>query len=279
MYRVHIGKVLFSIICSKNYQILYIIKELFCLGVYIQLRGVRLSNNSEVFITDIGEGDTASVLCFTDKTDCCRTFDGYRGPVGEWYFPNESTVGILGYGGSFYRNRGQSVVRLHRRHNVMMPTGPFCCEVPDANDITQRICIAVKASPCFLSIENMSPTPVHIAYTTMENYLSCFTTPVPSTETITNTTVAEAEKSTAMITTIAYTTTVPKLLTTNIPNPFITGLTYIIIALDIMCYAVPIAKCTISVGQVDIDHIEVKLFINISSYAYYLDYVIHGCSL
>ena len=209
MYRVHIGKVLFSIICSKNYQILYIIKELFCLGVYIQLRGVRLSNNSEVFITDIGEGDTASVLCFTDKTDCCRTFDGYRGPVGEWYFPNESSVGVLGYGGSFYRNRGQSVVCLHWRHDAMMPTGSFCCEVPDANNITQKIYIVVEASPCFLSIEKLSPTPVQIKNTTVstENYHSCFTTPVPN------------------------------LLTTNIPNPFLTGLTCISHDIIMLCYS------------------------------------------
>ena len=66
--------------------------------------------------------------------------------MGEWYYPNNmSMVRIEAEGGSFYRSRGTypGVVRLHRRHNVMMPTGEFCCEVPDANEVDQRICITV----------------------------------------------------------------------------------------------------------------------------------------
>ena len=63
--------------------------------------------------------------------------------MGEWYFPNTSMVRIEGTGDSFYRNRGPSVVRLHRRHNVMMPTGLFYCEVPDANNVTQMIYIMI----------------------------------------------------------------------------------------------------------------------------------------
>ena len=67
--------------------------------------------------------------------------------TGEWYFPdNGSTVEINGGGGSFYRDRGPGVVRLHRRHDTMMPTGQFCCELPDSNETTQRTCIIVEAS-------------------------------------------------------------------------------------------------------------------------------------
>ena len=122
--------------CSYN--------NIICLvGVYIQFNGERLSNNSVVLITDIGESN-ASVLCVTNKTDCCRYDDG--GAVGEWYFPDRTNVDIEGNGGSFYRNRDQRVVRLHRRHNAMMPTGPFCCEVPDANNMNQRLCIIVSVA-------------------------------------------------------------------------------------------------------------------------------------
>ena len=79
----------------------------------------------------------------TDRMGCCK---GTVGGVGEWYFPNNMIVGTIGTNGSFYRNRGQGVVRLNRRHNATMPTGFFCCEIPDANNVTQRICIMVEAS-------------------------------------------------------------------------------------------------------------------------------------
>ena len=106
--------------------------------------GEVLNNtNASVAISDIGEG-SASILCITDKNDCCRSPHGTT--VGEWYFPNnESAVGIKGGGGSFYRDRGASVVCLHRRHNATMPTGLFCCVVPDANGTNQRICVMVEA--------------------------------------------------------------------------------------------------------------------------------------
>ena len=131
------------------------------LGVYIQFKGSRLSNNSDINITDIGVGD-ASVHCVTDKSDCCRRGDGGapRG-LGEWYFPNNgSAVGIGGddgQGGSFYRDRGEGVVHLHRRHNVMMPTGPFCCVVPDASGMDQRMCIIATMRP----FESMYSFTVH----------------------------------------------------------------------------------------------------------------------
>ena len=112
-------------------------------GVYFQLNGVNYGNNSIVNIANIGEGERGSLICMTTNTDCC---DGST-KKGEWYYPNNmSTVRAEGEGGSFFRNRGPRVVRLHRRHDVMMPTGQFCCEVPDANETIQRICIIVVPS-------------------------------------------------------------------------------------------------------------------------------------
>jgi hypothetical protein len=46
---------------------------------------------------------------------------------------------------SFYRARGDDgTVNLNRLNtNVMMPTGLFCCEVPNALDIVQRVCASI----------------------------------------------------------------------------------------------------------------------------------------
>ena len=142
--------------------------------VYFQLNGVNYSNNSIVNITDIGEGVSDSLLCFTNNTNCCES-----PRRGEWYFPNMSIVRIKGEDGSFYRDRGPSVVRLHRRHNATMPTGPFCCEIPDANNVTHRIYITVDtsttstfsftASTATTVTEVMSQTKVDMTYTTTLN--------------------------------------------------------------------------------------------------------------
>ena len=111
------------------------------------MNGVNYSNNSEVAITDIGSGDEESLFCITDNPNCCR-----QNSMGKWYFPNMSEVRINGTGDSFYRDRGPSVVRLHRRHYVTMPTGEFCCEVPDEDGVNQKICITIDIGSYFLSM-------------------------------------------------------------------------------------------------------------------------------
>ena len=88
-------------------------------------------------VDDIAENDGA-LLCYTNNVECCES-----SRKGEWYFPNGTTVGTSVDGGDFYRNRGPSVVRLNRRNNAMMPTGVFCCEIPDANGTDQSIYVGV----------------------------------------------------------------------------------------------------------------------------------------
>jgi hypothetical protein len=70
---------------------------------------------------------------------CCATA-GVR--AGEWFFPNGMIVPNQGEASSFYRNRGDDgTVNLNRLNaNVFMPTGLFCCEVPDALNNVQRLC-------------------------------------------------------------------------------------------------------------------------------------------
>ena len=80
----------------------------------------------------------------TDKEGCCGVVPGR---AGKWYFPGNESVGVEGGGGDFYRDRGQGVVRLNRRNNATTPTGLFCCEIPDRNSVTMRLCITVEATP------------------------------------------------------------------------------------------------------------------------------------
>ena len=114
-------------------------------GVYLSLKGTVYANNSVIPITEIGETDSTSntgLQCITDRRPCCVT----RGRAGEWYFPDgTTTVPPQGAAITFYRNRGDDgSVNLNRLNSgVMMPTGLFCCVVPDFNDIMQRVCATI----------------------------------------------------------------------------------------------------------------------------------------
>lgn len=75
--------------------------------------------------------------CFTNKDGCCKPTSG---GIGEWLFPNGSTVRRMDFGDDFYRNRDMGVLNLNWKQNVMIPTGMFCCEVPNPD---QNACIGV----------------------------------------------------------------------------------------------------------------------------------------
>ena len=80
--------------------------------------------------------DDAALLCTTDKNPLGRT--------GEWLYPNGTMVPIMGTGWSYYRNRGPSLIRLHRRPLQglsVMNTGMYCCEIPDRNDMMKTLCV------------------------------------------------------------------------------------------------------------------------------------------
>ena len=95
-------------------------------------------------LEDIGEGGDA-LLCLTDNTMCCaRDQSPGRGILGDWYYPNGTEVGNYYVGHEmweFYRNRGQSVVRLNRRRGGV--AGIYHCEIPDANGVTQDIYVGL----------------------------------------------------------------------------------------------------------------------------------------
>ena len=125
--------------------------------MYLSLKGVVYPNNSNVNITEIGQTDTTSVprppnsnnglQCITDKRQCCAAM---ANRAGVWLFPeNGGMVPPIGEGANrattFYRNRGDDgTVNLNRvNDNVMMPTGQFCCMVPDATDAMVTVCVNI----------------------------------------------------------------------------------------------------------------------------------------
>ena len=96
-------------------------------------------------LKDIGENDTA-LLCMTNLSDCCQS--PYAGSVmPNWWFPNGAAVPSANLSGTsdrmsdFYSDRGQSMVRMHRRKGGL--NGIYRCEIPDLANITQTIYIGV----------------------------------------------------------------------------------------------------------------------------------------
>lgn len=95
-------------------------------------------NNSIINEDEIGEG-AMSLLCFTNKLDCCGEL-----PLrsGKWYFPNKSRVDVQN-NGVVYRDKDASVVRLNWRNYSDPPNGVFRCQIPDMNDTVQNVYVGV----------------------------------------------------------------------------------------------------------------------------------------
>ena len=113
-------------------------------GVSLSLRGAAIANDGYVDVDDIGLDNEHTLLCHTNKTDCCRGSN----IEGDWYFPDRTRVRSyaenygLGHTSYFFRNRHNSVVRLRRRE---APTerGRFYCEVPNASGVNQTIYVNI----------------------------------------------------------------------------------------------------------------------------------------
>jgi hypothetical protein len=116
-------------------------------GIGLSLHGAVIANDSYVNVNDIGDQDHDALLCHTDKVSCCTSMIGQQ-RAGEWYYPNGTTVGTIGqsiYTGHtsyFFRSRLTQTVLL-RRVNHPSERGKFCCEVPNAYNLIQSICVNV----------------------------------------------------------------------------------------------------------------------------------------
>ncbi len=84
------------------------------------------------------------MLCITNNAKCCRRVDTDmdQNALGNWYFPNGSDI-ETGKNNNIYKNRGPSVVRLHRKENIFSPSGIYNCAIPDSDDNHQSIFIGV----------------------------------------------------------------------------------------------------------------------------------------
>ena len=119
-------------------------------GVYLSLKGEVYANNSVISITEIEQTNSSAnngLQCITDRMPCCAAI---ANRFGDWFFPdNREKVPPIGLGENmattFYRNRrDDGTVNLNRVNNdVMMPTGRFCCMVPDATGADQTLCVNI----------------------------------------------------------------------------------------------------------------------------------------
>ena len=104
--------------------------------------------NSQIDIDSIGESDEQALVCHTDSPVCCRGMDNPNGFTGsgEWLFPNGTTIVrsqdvTVSDTDLFYRSRDTQLIRLHRRGNITMPTGTYCCIVPVASGGDKTFCV------------------------------------------------------------------------------------------------------------------------------------------
>ena len=100
-----------------------------------------------MILEDIGEDDDA-LLCITNQTACCRRPYTGGNALGNWFFPNGTRVPSASSASSekldIYRDRGQMVVRMHRRRGGV--EGIYRCEIPDAMNVNQTIYIGVYSA-------------------------------------------------------------------------------------------------------------------------------------
>ena len=112
-------------------------------------------DDSRVFcLEDIGELPSTSsppynstelgsvLVCRTDKSPCCAT---QPNRFGEWTH-NNMTIGRRGNNEDYFRTRdNDQQIHLNRRAmtSESRRTGGFCCELPDAGDVTQMQCVEI----------------------------------------------------------------------------------------------------------------------------------------
>ena len=136
-------------------------------GVSLQLNGKTIPNNSLVDLEELlynpqqdptNANGLQTLMCVTDLTECCET-----PALGNWYYPDGSTIDQLddgGIGPKFRSNRGQNEVingqpfygsvRLWRRWTPR-ERGLFRCELPDTNDVNQSLYVNICEFPVIYS--------------------------------------------------------------------------------------------------------------------------------
>ena len=132
----------------------------YTVGVSLQLQREIIPNNSLVNFDDLlyntvedspqptNTNEHQTLMCVTDLVPCCES-----SARGDWYYPDGRR--ITGEGTTVYRiNRGQNEVlnqfygsvRLWRRYTPP-ERGLFCCELPDASNVVQTLCVNICEFP------------------------------------------------------------------------------------------------------------------------------------
>ena len=89
-----------------------------------------LVNYNIVALEDITTGD-GRLFCLTNTASCCGSTDTGSVGVGDWFFPNGTSVPPRD--SLLTRERGTSFVALSGRSSTNLPTGLYRCEIPDVN--------------------------------------------------------------------------------------------------------------------------------------------------
>ncbi len=117
-------------------------------GLYFTLKGTVYLHNETVFIQDIGPNVAnrsdrgAALVCHTDNvnTECCRDSDNINGngPIGDWFYPNNSQVlhngDATSYTNIFVRIVYEREVRLVMLGSPTGPLGLYTCRVPSRDE-------------------------------------------------------------------------------------------------------------------------------------------------
>ena len=101
-----------------------------------------IQNNSDIFFTQIGTSSGDPLVCTSDRMPCCLAAPQY----GEWKFSDGSQVKhVTERLSTFHRNRDNSGnVNLFRVNNDVSQAGIICCEIPDATDTNQTLCVNIR---------------------------------------------------------------------------------------------------------------------------------------
>ena len=99
---------------------------------FVTFMGENLPDHSYIDLTLVGEVKAAGIMdivrCKTDLVRCCGGEQGDH--LGDWYFPNGTSVEGPENGTDIYRRRGKQRVNLLRRNYAMSPSGIYRCDIP-----------------------------------------------------------------------------------------------------------------------------------------------------
>lgn len=105
----------------------------FYTGIGFYLNSTLLSDNSIVFLSDIGEGKSA-LYCLTDKELCCSPEATEGRNRSLWFFPDGRVV-QGDTNAPVYLVRGHSSSLLNKRSSTGVPPGVYECLIPDAREL------------------------------------------------------------------------------------------------------------------------------------------------